>query len=117
MAGYNREAYEHVLQLSDLFLEQAVTVPGNPDGIPPKPGKVVQIIRVGGLLKDAQMVKEIGGLDDLPQVFGVVSEEGIPARLCKVSTVAKMRIKEWLDMQRILKPNATKTASAVPLVW
>jgi hypothetical protein len=36
----------------------------------------LQIIRIGGNLKDADMVKKIGGLDTVPQVVEVVSERG-----------------------------------------
>jgi hypothetical protein len=119
--GYDREAYEHVLQISDIFLEQAVAVPGKPGGINAQPGESVQIIRIGGILKDAEMVKEIGGLDEVPHVMEVISEEGIPARLCCVPVEAKRRIKEWLVMQRVPKqvvrkqPSSDHSAHPAPL--
>jgi hypothetical protein len=37
--------------------------------------------------------------------------------LCRVSTATKMRIKEWLDMQRILKPSTRATSEVAPLVY
>lgn len=91
-ASYDREAYEHVLQLGNLFLEQCVTLP-NGGG---------EIIRLGGLLKDVGMVKEIAGLDFVPVVVEVVGREEVTARLCKVDGVAKGSVREWLDLQRVL---------------
>jgi hypothetical protein len=104
--GYNREAYEHVLQLSDVLLEQAVTVPENTYSVTSNPGEAVQVIRIGDVLKDAEMVKEIGGLETMPEIVDIVSKEGVPASLSRASTAAKAPIKEWLGMLRILEPSS-----------
>lgn len=85
------------MQLGIFFLEQHVTIPS-------QCGDMVEMITIRGLLKDAGALKEIAKFDVVPEIVEVVSVKGVPARLYRVDTAAKMRTKEELDMQRFCSP-------------
>jgi hypothetical protein len=105
--GYDREAYEHELRLVDVFMDSAVALPATASATVGKNmGEAMHVVRLGGLLRDPEMVMEIAGLRDLPRVVNIVSEEGIPVRLCAVDGKAKQRVVDWLVMKRVAKKDA-----------
>jgi hypothetical protein len=55
--GYDREAYEHNLQLLKVFKDHTVFIPAS--GMD---GEMMLLFRLGGLLDSAEKVKEIASL-------------------------------------------------------
>jgi hypothetical protein len=76
--GYNREVYEHSLQLPEVFKGQSATFPTTGGD-----GEFMYLFRLGGLLDSAEKVKEIAGLEEVPVVREGVNEMG-PIQFCVV---------------------------------
>jgi hypothetical protein len=94
-AGYDREAYEHSLQLKDVFRGQSAAIPA-PDG------DLMLLFRLGGVLDSAEKVKEVAGMDEVPIVREGSSERG-PVKFCVVDQEAKKKLEEWLTQQSVLQ--------------
>jgi hypothetical protein len=58
--------------------------------------------RMGGLLKTAEKVKEVGQMEQLPKVEDGWSETG-PVKFCIVDMKTKGKLEEWLAQQVALK--------------
>ena len=95
-AGYDREAYEHSLQLKDVFKDQSATIPTTGER-----GEHVWLFRLGGLLDTPEKVKEIARLDDVPKTVSGLSEMGL-ARFCYVDMEAQKKLEQWLTQQSVL---------------
>lgn len=85
-SGYDREAYEHRLQLRDLLQSQSL-----------QSGDKF-IFRLGGLLSSAEKVMEVAGLKGKPPVLKGETAVG-EAEFCCVEVEARKRTEEWLGMQ------------------
>jgi hypothetical protein len=92
-AGHDRETYEHSLSLKSVFDSRSAAVP-HPDG------GLVLLFRLGGLLGDAEKVREVAGLEEAPVVQEGWSERG-PVRFVVVDKSAKKRLEEWLTLQSV----------------
>jgi hypothetical protein len=93
-AGYDRETYEHSLQLKDVLNSQSTVVHD-------AEGKAWCLIRLGGLLDSAEKVKEVAGLEEVPDVTEGQNDMGI-ANFCMVDEEAKKKIEQWVEQQRAL---------------
>ncbi|KAF2122117.1 hypothetical protein BDV96DRAFT_594043 [Lophiotrema nucula] len=93
--GYDREAYEHSLQLGDILKKQSATIP-----MKGADGEVMFMFRLGGLLDSVEKVKEVAGLEEVPVEKEAWGEMG-PAKFCFVSKNAQGKIEEWLQQQRV----------------
>jgi hypothetical protein len=96
-AGYDREAYEHSLRLPDVFKDNSATIPTTGEN-----GETVLLFRLGGLLKSAEKVKEVAGLEKLPKVVEGESEVGI-VKFCVVEKETQRKLEEWLVQQAVLQ--------------
>ncbi len=94
-AGYDREAYEHSLGLKDLMKSQSTTFHD-------ADGHTWTLFRLGGLLGDAQRVKEIAGLEELPKVTYGMGSTG-EATFVWVDSEATKRVENWLEMRQVEK--------------
>ncbi|OCK86126.1 hypothetical protein K432DRAFT_285240, partial [Lepidopterella palustris CBS 459.81] len=85
--GYDRESYEHLLQLPEVLRAQSAVVPG-------KDGGTIFLIPLRGWLGSQEVVREIcGGV--MPKV--VEGENGMGMGLfCLVDRGMKERIERWL---------------------
>jgi hypothetical protein len=95
--GYDREAYEHSLQLSKIFKGQSATIP-----TVGADGATMLLFRLGGLLDSAEKVKEIAGMDELPVVQDGINETGI-VKFCLVEEGTKKKLEEWLAQKAVLQ--------------
>jgi hypothetical protein len=95
--GYDREAYEHSLQLPKVFKGQSATIPTNGAD-----GELMLLFRLGGLLDTPQKVKDIAGLDELPVVKEGMNELG-PVRFCVVDKEVQKKLEEWLAQKAVLQ--------------
>ncbi|KAF2443927.1 hypothetical protein P171DRAFT_473152 [Karstenula rhodostoma CBS 690.94] len=96
-AGYDREAYEHRQQLPELFKNNGATIP-----VQGQEGGLMFGFRMGGLLKSAEKVKEVGEMEKLPKVEDGWSDMG-PVKFCMVDMETKAKLEEWLAQQVLLK--------------
>lgn len=92
--GHDRETYEHSLQLGNVLKSQSATIPG-PDG----KGNMF-LFRLSGLLGNAETVREIAGLDEVPKVVEGQSEMGV-ANFCMVDEAAKGEIERYLAQAQL----------------
>jgi hypothetical protein len=95
--GYDREAYEHSLQLPKVFQGQSATIPTTEGD-----GELMLLFRMGGLLDSAEKVKEIAGLDELPVVREGMSERGT-VKFCVVDMETQKKLEEWLAQKAVLQ--------------
>jgi hypothetical protein len=95
--GYDREAYEHSLQLPKVFKGQSATIPTNGAD-----GELMLLFRLGGLLDTPEKVKDIAGLDELPVVKEGMNELG-PVRFCVVDKEVQKKLEEWLAQKAVLQ--------------
>jgi hypothetical protein len=95
--GYDREAYEHSLQLPKVFKGQSATIPTNGGD-----GELMLLFRMGGLLDSAEKVKEIAGLEELPVVKAGMNERGI-VNFCVVDKETQRKLEEWLAQKAVLQ--------------
>jgi len=93
-AGYDRETYEHSLQLKDVLNVQRTVVH---DG----EGKAWCLIRLGGLLGSAEKVRDVAGLGEVPGVTEGWNEMGM-VRFCMVDEKGKKNIERWGEQQQVL---------------
>lgn len=93
-AGYDRESYEHSLQLKSVFASQSASIP-HPDG------GLVLLFRLGGLLNSPNKVQEVAGLEEPPVVQEGFSERG-PVKFVMVDEKAKKKLEDWLLQQSVL---------------
>jgi hypothetical protein len=95
--GYDREAYEHSLQLPQWFKGQSATIPttGPDDG-------TLLLFRLGGLLDSAEKVKEIAGMEELPVTKDGTNETGI-VKFCLVDEGSKKKLEDWLVQRAVLQ--------------
>ncbi|KAF2827439.1 hypothetical protein CC86DRAFT_455101 [Ophiobolus disseminans] len=95
--GYDREAYEHSLQLPKVFKGQSATIPtASVDG------GLMLLFRLGGLLDTPEKVKQIAGLDGVPVVKGGMSEMGM-VQFCVVDKETQKKLEEWLVQRAVLQ--------------
>ncbi|KAI8939590.1 hypothetical protein NX059_003354 [Plenodomus lindquistii] len=95
--GYDREAYEHSLQLPNVFKGQSASIP-----TAGAEGEMMLLFRLGGLLDTPQKVKEIAGLKELPNVMEGWSELG-PVKFCAVDKDVQKKLEDWLTQQAVLQ--------------
>ncbi|KAF2033231.1 hypothetical protein EK21DRAFT_86353 [Setomelanomma holmii] len=95
--GYDREAYEHSLQLPKVFKAQSATIPTTGAD-----GEMMLLFRLGCLLDTPEKVKEIAGLDKLPVVREGMSELGV-VKFCAVDKDAQKKLEEWLAQKAVLQ--------------
>jgi hypothetical protein len=95
-SGYDREAYEHSLQLPNVFKGQSATIPTDGAG-----GELMLLFRLGGLLDSPEKVKDIVGLEELPVVKEGVSETGV-VKFCVVGKEVQQKLEEWLAQKAVL---------------
>jgi hypothetical protein len=95
--GYDREAYEHSLQLPKVFKGQSATIPTNGAD-----GELMLLFRLGGLLDSPEKVKEIAGLDELPVVKEGRNEMG-SVKFCVVDKEVQQKLEEWLAQKAVLQ--------------
>ena len=95
--GYDREAYEHSLQLPKIFKGQSATVPTTGDD-----GELMFLFRLGGLLDSPEKVKDIAGLKELPLVRKAWSERGM-VDFCVVDKEVQQNLEEWLAQKAVLQ--------------
>jgi hypothetical protein len=95
--GYDREAYEHSLQLPKVFKGQSAAIP-----ITSGDGEMMCLFRLGGLLDSAEKVKEIAGLEEVPVVREGMNEMGL-VKFCVVEKEVQRRLEEWLKQRAVLQ--------------
>lgn len=95
--GYDREAYEHSLQLPKVFKGQSATIPtAGADG------EMMFLFRLGGLLDTSEKVKEVAGLEELPSVREGMNEMGM-VKFCVVNKDAQKKLEDWMTQQAVLQ--------------
>lgn len=100
-AGYDKEAYEHLLELETLMMAESGSIPANiVDVDAEEEGGATQIfaLRMGGLLT-VDKVREVTGIEKGPKVIDTVGERGF-VQLCIVSLEQRDMVVQWL---RLLK--------------
>ncbi|KAF1843986.1 uncharacterized protein K460DRAFT_408302 [Cucurbitaria berberidis CBS 394.84] len=95
--GYDREAYEHSLQLSHVFKRQSALIPTTGSD-----GAMMLLFRLGGLLSTPEKVKEVAGLEELPVVREGMSEMEM-VKFCAVDKEAQKKLEDWLTQQSVLQ--------------
>jgi hypothetical protein len=95
--GYDREAYEHSLQLPQVFKSQSATIPTTSAD-----GEMMMLFRLGGLLDSPEKVKEITELDELPVVKEGMGEMGL-VQFCVVNLEVQKKLEEWLAQRAVLQ--------------
>ncbi|KAH7095088.1 hypothetical protein FB567DRAFT_511735 [Paraphoma chrysanthemicola] len=96
--GYDREAYEHSLQLPEVFKSQSATIPTTEsDG-----GESMLLFRLGGLLDSPEKVTKIAALQRLPIVREGTNERGA-VKFCVVDKEAQHKLEEWLAQRAVLQ--------------
>lgn len=95
--GYDREAYEHSLNLPQVFKGQSASI-----AAPGTDGEMMLLFRLGGVLDSAEKVKELAGLKELPVVREGWSEMGI-VRFCVVDKEAQKELEQWLAQKAVLQ--------------
>ncbi|KAF1950255.1 hypothetical protein CC80DRAFT_482983 [Byssothecium circinans] len=94
--GYDREAYEHSLQLPNVFKENNAPIP-----MISASGEATVLVRMAGLLDSAEKIKEIGKLDEMPEVIEAWIGLGTE-KFCVVKQQAYKKIGEWLVQRSVL---------------
>lgn len=95
--GYDREAYEHSLQLPKVFKGQSASIPTTGAD-----GEMVLLFRLGGLLDTPEKVKEVAGLKELPIIRDGMSEMGM-VKFCVVDKETQKKLEDWLTQQSVLQ--------------
>lgn len=95
--GYDREAYEHSLQLPKVFKRQSASIP-----VPGADGRLMFPFRLGGRLDSAETVKEVAGLDQLPEVREGVNDVGA-VKFCVIDQEVQQKLEQWLTQQAVLQ--------------
>ena len=95
--GYDREAYEHSLQLPKVFKAQSAVIPSGATD-----GEMMLLFRLGGLLDTPEKVQQVAGLEHLPAVRDGMNENGM-VRFCAVDKAAQKKLEEWLTQQAVLQ--------------
>ncbi|KAF2869131.1 hypothetical protein BDV95DRAFT_596792 [Massariosphaeria phaeospora] len=96
--GFDREAYEHSLQLPKVFKEASATISTTGED-----GATMLLFRLGGLLSSAEKVREVAGLEELPRTVKGVDGGGREAAFCCVDRGAQGRLEAWLTLQAVLQ--------------
>ncbi|KAF2641221.1 hypothetical protein P280DRAFT_542367 [Massarina eburnea CBS 473.64] len=94
--GYDREAYEHSLQLQKVFKDNSATITATSSG-----GETTLFFKLGGLLDSPEKVKELAGLEELPKVVVGMGTTG-PVKFCLVNKKTQKRLQKWLVQQTVL---------------
>jgi len=89
-AGYDREAYEHNLQIPSIYKEQSAVIQTTEPN-----GGMVWLFRLGGLLNTPKKVQEITRIDKVPGVVTRIGETSL-AKFCYVDKEAQKKLEEWL---------------------
>lgn len=95
--GYDREAYEHSLQLPKVFKGQSTAIP-----ITGGDREMMCLFRFGGLLDSAEKVKEIAGLEVVPVLREGIYEMGL-VKFCVVEKEVQRKLEEWLKQRAVLQ--------------
>ncbi|KAH7085440.1 hypothetical protein BKA63DRAFT_18055 [Paraphoma chrysanthemicola] len=96
--GYDREAYEHSLQLPEVFKSQSATIPTTEL----ESGELMLLFRLGGLLDSPEKVKEIAVLEEPPIVREGTNERG-SVKFCVVDKETQHKLEEWLAQRAVLQ--------------
>ena len=95
--GYDREAYEHSLQLPSVFKGQSASI-----ATAGEDGEMMLLFRLGGLLGSPEKVQEVAGLEEPPAVMDGMSEMGV-VKFCAVDKEAQKKLEDWLTQQAVLQ--------------
>lgn len=96
-AGYDREAYEHSLQIPNIYKDQSAIIQTTAED-----GGMVWLFRLGGLLNTPEKVQEIAGMDEVPRVVTGIGETSL-AKFCYVDKEAQKKLENWLTQQSVLQ--------------
>lgn len=95
--GYDREAYEHSLQLKNLFKENSATILTTGDD-----GVTLLLFPLIGLLDSPEKVKEAAGLGGIPKMLHGENDMGM-VRMCLVEKETYKKLEDWLTQRTVLK--------------
>ena len=98
--GYDREAYEHELEISGTrkprssCIETSVT-------ISPVQARVVYVVKLENALDSAKKIQDAAGLKELPAIIQGTAEDDGDASFCRIDGTAKHAIMHWLFAHNI----------------
>lgn len=103
--GYDREAYEHELQLCSLLENQSTTIQGMGTDLKQKEGEVLVLFRLGGLLNNLKDVQNVVGEEEpVQEVTATTDPYGWNrVQFCAVSGRAKKKIDAYLSTRHVIK--------------
>ena len=91
--GYDREAYEHEVQLSGSIHPRSLTLGGRTPNLPVSTKDSTFIFKLEGPLDGPEKVQAAAGLPKPPEIIKGFGEEG-EASFCRVDTATKRAIKK-----------------------
>ncbi|MCJ1248252.1 hypothetical protein MMC30_005469 [Trapelia coarctata] len=109
--GYDREAYEHSMQNGQSTCsqpnDQAPEAESSGRG-----NNAVYIFKLGGPLAEPRQIQTAAGLSSFPNLIKGFGEQGISS-FCRVDTMAKRAIEEWLSREQVsYKPTFIRLSKA-----
>jgi hypothetical protein len=99
--GFDREAYEHSLKLTDVFKSQSATIPTAGEN-----GELMLLFRLGGMLDTAEKVQEVAGLERLPETVSGTNAMGF-AQFCLVDKETQGKLEVWLRTRSVQQNTGT----------
>lgn len=98
--GFDREAYEHQMQLGGAKPSQSSHVIGSQQNISSLEENATFIFKLGGPLSGPKEIQIAASLTACPEIMSGFGQEG-EAKFCCVGSAAKLAIQSWLSRQRI----------------
>lgn len=98
--GYDREAYEHQLNMGGTLKPSTVGI-GTVATICPAQARAVYVLKLENVLHTAQRVQEAAGLEEPPPTIQGTAEDDRDASFCHIDGTAKHAILHWLSTRNI----------------
>lgn len=98
--GYDREAYEHQLNIGSTQKPSTVCI-GTVATISPAQARAVYVLKLENVLDTTQRVQEAAALEEPPPTIQGTAEDDGDASFCRIDGTAKHAILHWLSTRKI----------------
>lgn len=98
--GYDREAYEHELNIGGVRKPNTAYI-GTSATISPAQARAAYVLKLENALDSALKVQEAAGLEEPPPTIQGTAEDDEDASFCRINGSAKHAIMQWLLAQHI----------------
>lgn len=98
--GYDREAYEHELNIGGMQKPSTACI-GTVATISPAQARAVYVLKLENALNSARKVQEAAGLEEPPPTTQGTTEDDGDTGFCRINGTAKHAILHWLSTHNI----------------